>query len=63
MEAGADFEYRPVNAAKLVGQYDALVSVVGPESATAADLEEQGGYLKELEAKLEARLAPAPGST
>jgi len=46
---GVQTIYNPVNAAKLVGQYDVLVSVFGPADATPADLQLQAealsGYL------------------
>ena len=42
---GADVLYNAVNAAKLVGQYDSLVSIVGPPDATAVELEEQAASL------------------
>jgi len=42
---GAEITYNPVNAAKLVGQYDVLVSIVGPTAATPADLETQAQAL------------------
>jgi multidrug efflux pump subunit AcrB len=44
---GADIIYNPVNAAKLVGQYDTLVSIVGPPDATPIELEAQAGALAE----------------
>lgn len=36
---GATVDYRAVNAAKFVGEYDLLVSIVGPPGATAAELQ------------------------
>jgi len=42
---GAEVIYNPVNAAKLVGQFDSLVSVLGPADATAVDLEAQATAL------------------
>ena len=42
---GADVLYNPVNAAKLVGQYDSLVSIVGPSDATPIELEVQAAAL------------------
>ncbi len=44
---GAEVTYNPVNAAKLVGQYDVLVSVFGPEDATPAELQMQAQALSE----------------
>jgi multidrug efflux pump subunit AcrB len=44
---GADIIYNPVNAAKLVGQYDTLVSIVGPPDASPIELEAQAGALAE----------------
>ncbi|MDG1266966.1 MAG: efflux RND transporter permease subunit, partial [Ilumatobacter sp.] len=38
-------DYRAVNAAKFVNQFDVLVSVVGPAAATPADLQEQADFL------------------
>jgi multidrug efflux pump subunit AcrB len=38
-------DYRALNAAKFVNQFDVLVSVVGPADATPADLQEQAGIL------------------
>lgn len=40
-------DYRAVNAAKLVNEYDALVSVIGPPDATAAELQAQATVLAE----------------
>jgi multidrug efflux pump subunit AcrB len=37
----ATVDYRAVNAAKFIGEYDLLVSVVGPPGTTAAELEAQ----------------------
>jgi len=42
---GAEILYNPINAAKLVGQYDSLVSIVGPPNATPAELQEQAEQL------------------
>lgn len=42
---GAQIFYNPINAAKLVGQFDALVSVIGPPDATPAELQEQAELL------------------
>ncbi len=42
---GADVTYNAVNAAKLVGQYDVLVSVIGPPGADPTDLEAQAATL------------------
>ncbi len=46
---GAAVEYNAVNAAKLVGQYDVLVSIIGTPDSTPVDLETQAtalaGYL------------------
>ncbi len=42
---GADVTYNAVNAAKLVGQYDVLVSVIGPSGAEPSDLEAQAASL------------------
>ncbi len=42
---GAAVEYRPVNAAKFVGRYDVLVSIVGPAGAGPADFQEQADLL------------------
>ena len=42
---GADVTYNAVNAAKLVGQYDVLVSVIGPPGAAPAALEAQAASL------------------
>jgi multidrug efflux pump subunit AcrB len=44
---GAEVTYNPLNAAKLVGQYDALVSVFGPNGATPAELQVQAEQLSE----------------
>lgn len=40
-------DYRAVNAAKFVNEYDVLVSVIGPPDATAADLQAQASGLAE----------------
>jgi multidrug efflux pump subunit AcrB len=53
---GADVVYNPVNAAKLVGQYDVLVSIVGPPGTAPVDLE---GQAADLAAFLEADSAIA----
>ena len=45
---GADVVYNPVNAAKLVGQYDSLVSIVGPPDALPVELEAQAAALAEF---------------
>jgi multidrug efflux pump subunit AcrB len=42
---GADVVYNPVNAAKLVGQYDTLVSIIGPAEASPIELESQAALL------------------
>ena len=42
---GAEVLYNPINAAKLVGQYDSLVSVIGPPDATPAELQAQAEKL------------------
>jgi len=42
---GAEITYNPVNAAKLVGQYDVLVSIVGPPDALPQDLQLQATAL------------------
>ena len=42
---GADVTYNAVNAAKLVGRYDASASVIGPAGAEPADLEVQAASL------------------
>jgi len=41
----ANIEFNPVNAAKFVGQYDSLVSIVGPTDATPAEYQEQAVLL------------------
>jgi multidrug efflux pump subunit AcrB len=41
----ATVDYRAVNAAKFIGEYDLLVSIVGPPGATAAELEAQAATL------------------
>ncbi len=46
--AEADFEYRGINAAKFVGQYDLLVSIVGPDDAGPAELEAQAVELADF---------------
>ena len=38
-------DYRAINAAKFVNQFDVLVSVVGPPDATPADLQREAGIL------------------
>ena len=42
---GAQIVYNPVNAAKLVGQFDVLVSITGPLDATPTQLQEQAELL------------------
>ena len=42
---GAEVLYNPINAAKLVGQYDTLVSIIGPPNATSAELQAQAEKL------------------
>jgi multidrug efflux pump subunit AcrB len=42
---GAEVTYNAVNAAKLVGQYDVLVSIVGGPDTTPGDLENQAAAL------------------
>ena len=42
---GAEITYNPVNAAKLVGRYDVLVSVLGPLDASPQDLQAQAATL------------------
>ena len=42
---GAEVIYNPVNAARLVGRYDVLVSIVGGPEATPVDLEVQAAAL------------------
>lgn len=51
---GVSIDYRAVNAAKIVGEYDVLVSIVGPESATPADLEAEASTLSATLAALPA---------
>jgi len=46
--AEAIVQFNPVNAAKFVGQYDSLVSIVGPADATPADFQEQASLLAEF---------------
>ncbi len=41
-------DYRAVNAAKLVSEYDALVSVVGPAGATPAELQAEASALADV---------------
>lgn len=41
-------DYRAVNAAKLVSEYDALVSVIGPADVTAAELQAEATALAEM---------------
>ncbi|MFK8026161.1 MAG: efflux RND transporter permease subunit [Ilumatobacter sp.] len=47
----ANIAYNAINAAKFVGQYDSLVSVVGPDGATNEQFQEQAellaGYLRQ----------------
>ena len=40
--------YNPVNAAKLVGQYDVLVSVIGPPGTPPEQLQQQAGLLSSI---------------
>ena len=42
---GVEVQYNPVNAAKFVGQYDALVSITGPPGATPDELQAQADAL------------------
>ncbi len=42
---GARLFYNPVNAAKLVGQYDVLVSVLGPPGTTAEQFQQEASLL------------------
>lgn len=54
----ASIDYRPINAAKLAGQYDAIVSIVGPVGATPADFQaEAEGLSTYLEADSNIALA------
>lgn len=41
----ASVDYRAINAAKLAGQYDAIVSIVGPAGATPADFQAEAAGL------------------
>ncbi|MEL6894397.1 MAG: efflux RND transporter permease subunit, partial [Actinomycetota bacterium] len=43
----ADVLLNAINAAKFVGRFDSLVSIVGPADATPAELQEQAGLLAE----------------
>ena len=43
--AALTIDYSAVNAAKLISEYDVLVSVIGPPDATPADLQAQAGAL------------------
>ncbi|MFT4659378.1 MAG: multidrug efflux pump subunit AcrB [Candidatus Aldehydirespiratoraceae bacterium] len=45
VEKAITIDYRAVNAAKLVNQFDVLVSIVGPSDATPGGLQEQAGVL------------------
>ena len=45
VEAASTISFRPINAAKLVERYDAIVSITGPDSATPADLQAQATTL------------------
>lgn len=45
VQAALTIDYRAISAARFVDTYDVLVSVIGPEGATAADLQEQAGAL------------------
>jgi multidrug efflux pump subunit AcrB len=45
LPAGANVEYNAVNAARFVGQYDALVSVVGPADTPVEQLDGQADLL------------------
>jgi len=45
LPAGAQADYRSVNAAKFIDSYDLLVSVVGPPDVTPAELQEQAASL------------------
>ncbi|NND75996.1 MAG: efflux RND transporter permease subunit [Ilumatobacter sp.] len=42
---GVQILYNPVNAAKLVGRFDVLVSIVGPPGTAPQQLQEQAGLL------------------
>ncbi|MEM8619311.1 MAG: efflux RND transporter permease subunit [Actinomycetota bacterium] len=42
---GVEVQYNPVNAAKFVGQFDALISVTGPPQATPQELQAQAELL------------------
>ncbi|MFK7919904.1 MAG: efflux RND transporter permease subunit [Ilumatobacter sp.] len=55
--AALTIDYRPINAAKFVDAYDVLVSVIGPDGVTPAELQEQATLLSEsltAEASVEA---------
>lgn len=57
MEA-ALVDYRPINAAKLAGQYDVIVSVVGPPEATPAEFQSEAELLADyLQADTDVELA------
>ncbi len=45
VSAALTIDYRAINAAKFVNEYDVLVSVIGPAGATAADLQAQADGL------------------
>ncbi len=45
VESASTIDYRAVNAAKLVNQFDALVSVVGPDGVTPNELQAQAAIL------------------
>lgn len=44
---GVNIFYNPINAAKLVGQYDVLVSVIGSPTATPSELQTQADLLSD----------------
>jgi multidrug efflux pump subunit AcrB len=53
---GAEVQFNAVNAARFVGRYDVLVSIVGPATATPAELDAQAEQLAaylELDASIE----------
>ncbi len=45
---GVEIFYNPVNAAKLVGRFDALVSIIGPPGAPPEKLQEQASLLSSV---------------
>ncbi len=45
LPAEADVTFNAINAAKFVGQYDSLVSIVGPSGATSEDFQIQAALL------------------